>query len=94
MTPIVITLIAFAMVAGMLLWKGYVLSILWDWFIVPVFHVSSIGIPLAIGITIVFNLLTNHNYRTEEGKEWEVIFKAFLGPLFLLGIGWVVKQFL
>jgi len=39
--------------------NGYILSIMWGWFIVPVFEVKELSIAYAIGISITVAMLTH-----------------------------------
>jgi hypothetical protein len=82
--------------------SGLVLSILWGWFIVPVFHVIPITIPQAIGISLVVGMIVQ---QSSSGKDKEkkddgiglALFTAFcvatIAPLFTLGIGAIVHAF-
>jgi len=83
--------------ALMMVWGGYVLSILWSWFIVPAFEVSSLGLAEAVGITIIIKYMT----RTIEKKE-EVSMEylanqtksAIMTPLLALSLGYLVQFFI
>ena len=81
-------------------WMGYVLSILWAWFISPIFHIAPITIPLAIGLSLVVRMLTNPGYeepdeKQKNGKQQPIKFyvHAFLYPLFALLMGAIVHAF-
>lgn len=80
-------------------WSGYVLTVVWELLIVPTFHYRFLSFPMAIGICIVFRLVT---YRTDyyDGPdlEWKkVISKGIkdnvITPLGLLGIAFIVYMF-
>jgi uncharacterized membrane protein SpoIIM required for sporulation len=82
------------------MWKGYVLTVLWAWFLVPVFGLPALAIAPAIGLALVVSFLT---YQSDASKEPEGEFSermakavahALLMPAFVLGIGWVVRQFM
>lgn len=88
---------AFALV----LWRGYVLSILWGWFIVSLFHVPALSIPYALGISLILNLLTHGpegHKKDPTMSDTENMFAAFVYSFILssaaLGIGWIVKGFI
>ena len=86
------TLIALAAV-----WRGYVLSVLWGWFMVPGFGVGPLSIPLAIGLSMLIGMLTNHRTMKETedpDKKWYPLLAITLSPLLALVLGWVTKQFL
>lgn len=79
------------------LWTGYVLSILWGWFIIPIFSLPPLSIPTAIGIAVISGLLT-HQSRSgkEEGSSafGQIIAFNFISPAAALLIGWIVKGYL
>lgn len=47
---------------------GWVLSILWGWFIVPTFSAPPLSIPLAVGISVMIGAF-NTRYPTKEEIE-------------------------
>lgn len=78
--------------------KGWVLSILWGWFFVPLFGGPALKITSAIGINILFALIlpTPNADPADAGKEMgerigTIMGKALLAPLFILLMGWAVK---
>jgi hypothetical protein len=75
--------------------NGYVLSLLWSWFLVPTFHIPALNIPQAIGISIIVHKLT-YFYQGSSSipKPWESIGVALFAPLFTLCTGWIVRMFL
>lgn len=85
------------------IFDGFVLSVLWGWFIVPAFHVSQLTLPLAIGVSMVVAMLTNRtagNSREQEKDKKDIgetllssFFIALLVPLITLGISAIVHLF-
>ena len=77
-------------------WSGYILSILWSWFMVPIFGLPVLSVPAAIGVTIVFGyFIRGVSMATAKKDEFtETIVTAFLTPLVFLFMGWIVKSFL
>ena len=79
--------------------NGYVLTILWDWFVVPFFGIDSLSIPSAIGIAMIVRYLT-HQREAHDDKEkvmdklGEAFIYAIIMPLFVLFAGWVVALFM
>ena len=83
--------------------RGWVLSILWGWFVVPL-GVPALSIPMAIGIAVTISfLIFNPNDRdnkmdfsTKSGIDEAVskMVNAILYPFIALGIGWIVTFFL
>lgn len=90
----IVTVIAVSMVATAI-WSGYVLSILWGWFIVTSLGCPPLSVPSAIGIACVVGYLTHPKPPdTPEGKFaeglTEAIVYALLNPAFALFFGWIV----
>lgn len=86
-----------ALIAAAAIWRGYALSILWGWFIVPAFGAAHLSIPLAIGVSLIATALTNHRtYKEVEdnSKKWTPLVILLVQPAFLLLFGWVAKQYL
>lgn len=90
--------IAMAVVAAIL--RGWILTVLWGWFIVPL-GVPSISIATALGIVIIIDMLV-HRPDTSETKDkvatvpelLGIVFsKAFLSPLITLGLAAIVASF-
>jgi hypothetical protein len=68
--------------------RGFVLTVLWAWFAVPVFGLPILGIAPALGLTVLFNYLLNHK------KEGQSLFGIFGGALAALSVGWVIHLFM
>lgn len=95
-----IAYLAIILVFGSIL-GGWALSIMWEWFVVPVFSLPSLGIAQAIGLSCVITLLVPRQSETNSGVKksaFDIIIETsattFLGPLMALGFGWVIYQFI
>ena len=91
---------ALVLVLGSIL-GGWALSIMWEWFIVPVFALPSLGIVQAIGLSCVITLLAPRQIQRNSGVKkstFDVVIEtsaqAFLAPLLAVGFGWIVYQFI
>jgi hypothetical protein len=89
-----------ALVLGSI-FNGYALSVLWGWFVVPVFHLPVLTVVPAIGIAMVVGYLTHQTEPDVEEKEREtgekllrLIALVFFRPAFALFFGWIVHQFM
>lgn len=49
--------------------NGYVLSILWDWFIVLKFGLASLSIPEAIGLSLTIGFLTFKADKNDDTQD-------------------------
>ena len=77
---------------------GWVLSIIWGWFIVKIFGLPILSIPSAIGVAIVVSCVTHQVSTKEDDREiGEILGKRFLystlRPLITLALAWVVHLF-
>lgn len=80
-------------VAGVIL-RGWILSILWSWFIVSQFKVPEIEIVPAIGLSLVSSYLIGSSSTSTDFKDIKVYIKIIALPFTVLGMGWVVKLFM
>ncbi len=82
------------LIAGVSVWRGYVLSILWGWFAVPAFGLPALSIPLAIGVALITGMLAENSTTPKETDAGTTIAKIVLGPALVLLVGWIVTKFL
>lgn len=89
-----------ALLAGSAVLSGWVLTVLWGWFVVPTFHVQPLGVVPAIGLSMLVTYLTYHSQDVEEVKRsaterWtRVVITAIVRPALVLGFAWVVHLFM
>lgn len=77
----------------LMIWRGYVLSVLWGWFAVPL-GAPAVSIPIAIGCAILIGLFTpSGKGKAAPIDHGKVMFTGFLDPAFALGFGYIVLQF-
>ena len=95
-----VLLLAFGGIIGGAIMNGWVLSILWSWFVIPIFGVPTLSIPLAIGFSLTVGMLAGKNSAPKNEKKsttevaGELIGAAFLTPLFVLFLGYIIKMFI
>lgn len=82
------------------IWRGYVLSILWGWFVIPIFHTVQISIALAIGLSLLVGMFTYQSSSDEKKKDQkpgeamlEALLVAFFSPLLVLVLAAIVHAF-
>lgn len=80
--------------------RGFVLSRLWHWFMVPL-GVREVGIALAIGISLLVGLIARNPYAAESDEDEAPMTKAVtrqfgnvLVSLIAWGFGAIVATFL
>lgn len=78
-------------------WSGLTFSMLWGWFIAPVFALPALSIIQAYGIVLVYRCMRGIGQSKKEDSI-NFIAKAIFMPPFiaslLLGVGWVAKSFM
>ena len=80
-----------------IIWKGFVLSKLWGWFIVPIFAWPSVSCAGAIGCLAVVSIITYKASREEESSTESLrdgILSRFSMYLVLFAIGYVASLFM
>lgn len=85
--------------AGIVL-RGWALSTLWAWFLVPI-GVTAIGINTALGISVIVGLFTTHLHQESVKTDKKsiadacatIVTKAIGSPLAALLVGWIILQF-
>jgi len=79
------------------IFNGYVLSLLWGWFVVPVFSLPKLPVTSAIGLSLVVGYLT-HQVPEEKTRPFgemmsRAIALAALKPSLALLFGWILRWF-
>lgn len=82
-----------------LLYKAWVITILWKWFVMPVFSLPPLSLGYAAGLLLMFYFLTasasgmrpKAKYSKEEAVS-EMVW-SFIGPTASLAAGWVLSLF-
>lgn len=80
--------------------NGFVLSVLWGWFVIPLFEVPSLTIAQAVGFSMVVSFLT-YQYNDSDKKEEKslterivyLILLAIMRPALVLVTGYIVHLF-
>lgn len=76
-------------------WMGLTLSVLWGWFIVPLFGLPALSIWQACAVLLVASVLRGWNPNKRDEKPKDFWFKVLLIPPFATGLylvfGWFVK---
>lgn len=72
--------------------NGFVLSVMWGWFVVPVFHVPELGLWQVVGLAMVLQLFAGQTSVAREKTEdaGKAFMNVFLLPFLILGLGWLV----
>jgi hypothetical protein len=92
---VVAALLVILAIVPVLIVHGFVVSIMWGWFMVPL-GVPAIGIAHAIGLAGMLgalNIAKSTDKVTGRAMAW-IMDMLLIRPAILLGIGWITKQFM
>lgn len=76
----------------------WVLSVLWGWFVIPVFNVPNLSVVQAVGLAMVVSYLTK-KHESDSKKELSdviatLVVEVVFVPLTALLLGWIIVQFI
>ncbi len=94
-----LAILGIVMVVPSIIWRGYVLVILWKWFMVSTFEVRALSIPAAIGVSLIVSYMTHQvNWATDDAtptaKAARSVMIPLIDPAFVLLIGWIVNHWM
>lgn len=88
--------IVFTAMAIAAILDGFATSVLWGWFMVPLFKLPSLPISAAIGIAALIGLLTRQHIpdpkEKSESNGKNALFDLFVSPFIAILIGYICKQ--
>jgi hypothetical protein len=102
MANLLAIVVGFGLIAAMSfvvsVWQGYVLSVVWGWLVVPIFHLEPITILGAITLTLIVGFLTKQHIHCAKDPDSNQLAnamgEAFIYPLIVLIFAWVAKGFI
>jgi hypothetical protein len=79
--------------------NGWALSLLWAWFVVPIFELPDLSLMQAIGIAMIINFSTSNlaKEKIQAEKGWPDIIGNYLGgaigyPVISVYVGWIISS--
>ena len=82
------------------IFKGYIFTHLWRWFLVPNFNFPQISTVQAVGVALILSHLLSHRDGKDRSKTStvedfiEVVAYSFILPLYYLLIGWIFSHYM
>ena len=83
-------LIAYPFIAA---YRGVAVSLLWGWFVVPLFAVQPLGIVDAIGLSLLTGLLTYQGSGKDERSAGLIVASAVVGTTLVIAFGFIWQLF-
>lgn len=77
--------------------RGFVIMKLWGWFIVPLFGLTPLTIPFALGLSLIMTAFTYHytdTVKDDSDNQYLTVLRGPLTNLVYLLMGWVITFFL
>lgn len=87
---VIITILSLPLLA---VWRGYVLSIVWSWFIIP-FGFDELGVAHAIGLSMAISMFTYAGSDSKDQDALTSLFSRILDPLLALIFGAIIHSFM
>jgi hypothetical protein len=80
-------------------YRAWILTILWRWFVTPVFNYPNLQLGYAFGFLLIINFLKSASLNTSKTKFSKdktamVLACEIILPICTLIVGWAVKTFL
>lgn len=83
--------------------NGWALATVWNWFIPPIFGLTTLTLFKAIGVATVFQLFTGAKNASDSNKSskdktlgeifFESLIVALITPALTVAFAWVILQF-
>lgn len=88
-----------SLIAAAIVWRGYVVAILWGWFVSTTFGLAPLTTIQAIGLVVVVSAVwmrrgDSNDDRALSDRALTMVGELLVAPLVMLGMGWIVKGFM
>lgn len=91
-------LIGLGLIVTQPIWYGWVLHVLWGWFVTPTFAVPLLTIPQALGLAVILRMFTYTagGAESDQGRDvWlRPLVVGYVYPAVALLFGWIYSWFL
>jgi len=99
MNPFSILFISIVIDIPLVLMSGFTLSVLWSWFIVPLFPVEELTLIQAMGLGMVISYTSRNQIKKPEDVDYvpfifEHVVSSFMRSLSALAFGWAYTLFI
>jgi hypothetical protein len=75
--------------------NAFVLSMLWAWYVVPVFGMPALSLPVAFGLGLIASCFhRSYTPHIPKDQQFQAFVSALAYPFILLTFGWLGTFFL
>ncbi|NYS09362.1 hypothetical protein PBR31_00049 [Xanthomonas phage PBR31] len=92
MQIVIVLLGTLAFIPLFIVLDGWVLSIIWGWIAVPVFHLPVLSIAQAVGITSIITYFKSTKGKPNDDSYW--MLRWFARIALCMTIAFIAKQFI
>jgi hypothetical protein len=89
-SPFLLILLVFAIIV----FKAFVLTCLWEWYIRPMFHLPALQLPYAFGLSLLMTQLVPFTPARDKDRHLSLAIAQILNPVCALIMGWIGAWFL
>lgn len=91
----VVVLVFFLLFPVYIIWDGFVISVIWNWFMPKIFGLIQLSIPEALDLSLMVSILVNRAGRNNEDEEaLMTLLKPFGIGILVLLMGFIVQMFI
>ena len=100
---VVVSIVVIPIGLAVLALDAWVGTYLWQWFVMPTFHLPLLTLPAAMGVIITWRLFRGQissydkpaaDFTPAEKKaQFGKVISALLSPFCVLGLGWIIHHF-
>ena len=75
--------------------QAWSITLLWQWFVVPVFALPILSYAQALGLAYTYNAIKGAvgSYKDHECDGAKTLLNGLLSPVTMVFFGWIVKTF-
>lgn len=88
---------AVIMVVLISIWNGFVISVIWNWFMPKIFGLVQLSIAQAIGIALMTSVLVSGTGKGKSDDDMNAVpalIRPFLPGIVALAMGFIVQMFI
>lgn len=85
---------ALVLIIPLIIWDGFVISVIWNWFMPKIFGLVHLSIAQAIGLSIMISILVSRGRNNNEDETLLTLLAPFIYGVIALLTGFIVQMFI